>query len=170
MWFRQHGVDAGKLVPRQLWRRAACEECALPCGFSEEATCYVSPECFADDDPYADFIVHEATHIFHNRKRATVGLCETRKKEWLLDIEYLKRETFAYACEAYARVFARGSPAEQLALVDAYDRGVRISDERMDVAEVVSIVRATAAARNGWKVILARCAPTRRQAANYGAK
>lgn len=89
----------------------------------------------------------------------------------MLDIEYLKRETFAYACEAYARVLARGkNPAEQLALVDAYDRGVRISDERMDVAEVVSIVRATAAARNGWKVILARCAPTRRQAANYGAK
>jgi hypothetical protein len=41
---------------------------------------------------------------------------------------------------------------------------VRISEERVDTAEVASIVRAAAAARNGWKVILARCAPTRRPA------
>ena len=41
-------------------------------------------------------------------KRATIGLRETRTKEWLLDIEYRKRETFAYSCEAYARVLERG--------------------------------------------------------------
>ena len=29
-------------------------------GLSEETTCYVSPEYFAEDDPFADFIVHEA--------------------------------------------------------------------------------------------------------------
>jgi hypothetical protein len=68
-------------------------------GLSEETTCFVSPEYFAEDDPFADFIVHEAAHIFHNCKRATIGLRETRTKEWLLDIEYRKRETFAYACE-----------------------------------------------------------------------
>jgi hypothetical protein len=56
-------------------------------GFSEETTCYVSPEYFAEDDPFADFIVHEAAHIYHNCKRATIGLRETRTKEWLLDIE-----------------------------------------------------------------------------------
>jgi hypothetical protein len=75
---------------------------------SEETTCYVSPEYFAEDDPFADFIVHEAAHIFHNCKRATIGLRETRTKVWLLDIEYRKRETFAYSCEAYARVLQRG--------------------------------------------------------------
>ncbi len=62
-------------------------------GLSEETTCYFSPEYFAEDDPFADFIVHEAAHIFHNCKRATIGLRETRTKVWLFDIEYRKRET-----------------------------------------------------------------------------
>ncbi|MEO8211615.1 MAG: hypothetical protein ABI560_00390 [Myxococcales bacterium] len=130
-------------------------------GLSEETTCYVSPEYFAEGDPFADFIVHEAAHIFHNCKRGTVGLRETRTKEWLLDIEYRKRETFAYSCEAYARVLERAkNPAERRALAETYGRTVRISEERVDPAELASIVEAAAAARNGWKVILARCAPT----------
>jgi hypothetical protein len=133
-------------------------------GLSEETTCYVSPAHFAEDDPFADFIVHEVAHVFHNCKRATIGLRETRTKEWLLDIDYWKRETFACACEAYAGVFKLGKrPAERLALAEEYRRGVCISEERVDADEVSSIVRAAATARNGWKVILARCAPTRRQ-------
>ena len=140
-------------------------------GLSEETTCYVSPEYFAEDDPFADFIVHEVAHVFHNCKRATIGLRETRTKKWLLDIEYRKRETFAYACEAYAGVLERGKrPAERLALAEEYGRSVRISEERVDAGEVASIVRAAAAAPNGWKVILARCAPTCRPAANFGAE
>jgi hypothetical protein len=132
-------------------------------GLSEETTCYVSPEYFAEDDPFADFIVHEVAHIFHNCKRATVGLPETRTRVWLLDIEYRKRETFAYSCEAFARVLERGkSPTQRQALAEEYGRAVRISDERVETAEVASIVRAAAAARNDWKAILARCAPTRR--------
>jgi hypothetical protein len=132
-------------------------------GLSEETTCYVSPEYFAEDDPFADFIVHEVAHIFHNCKRATIGLPETRAKVWLLDIEYRKRETFAYSCEAYARVLERGkSPAQRRTLAEEYCRAVHISDERVDSAEVASIVREAATARNGWKIILARCATTRR--------
>jgi hypothetical protein len=135
-------------------------------GLSEETTCYVSPEYFAEDDPFADFIVHEVAHIFHNCKRATIGLRETRTKEWLLDIEYRKRETFAYSCEAYARVLQRGkSPSERRALAEDYGRTEHISEERADIAEVASIIREAAAARNGWKVILARCAPIRRRSA-----
>ena len=42
-------------------------------GLSEETTCYVSPEYFAEDDPFADFIVHEAAHIFHNCKVSVRG-------------------------------------------------------------------------------------------------
>lgn len=140
-------------------------------GLSEETTCYVSPEYFAEDDPFADFIVHEAAHVFHNRKRATIGLRQTRTKQWLLDIEYRKRETFAYACEAYACVLARGKrPAERLALAEEYGRVVRISEERVDAFEVATIVRAAAAARNGWKVILARCAPRHRPTVKSGAE
>jgi hypothetical protein len=72
-------------------------------GLSEETTCYVSPEYFAEDDPFADFIAHEAAHIFHNCKRATIGLSETRTKEWSLDIEYRKRETFVLVRSLLAR-------------------------------------------------------------------
>lgn len=132
-------------------------------GMSEETTCYVSADYFVEEDPFADFIVHEAAHIFHNCKRVTVGLPETRTKEWLLKIEFRKRETFAYACEAYARVLERAkSPSQRRALAAEYGSAVRISDERADPTEVAAIVAEAAAARNGWKVILARCAPVRR--------
>ena len=130
-------------------------------GMSEETTCYVSPDYFADDDPFADFIVHEAAHIFHNCKRRTIGLHETRTKEWLLDIEFRKRETFAYSCEAYARIVARAkSPAERRILAVEYGSKRRISAEHVEPVEVASIVAEAANARNGWTVILARCAPT----------
>lgn len=129
-------------------------------GLSEETTCYVSPEYFTEDDPFADFVVHKAAHIFHNCKRRTAGLRETRTKEWLLDIEWRKRETFAYSCEAYFRVLQRGKNApERRALAEEFGRTVRISDDRVDAAEVASIVAEAAGARNGWKAILARCAP-----------
>jgi len=132
-------------------------------GLSEETTCYVSPDYFAEEDPFADFIVHEAAHVFHNCKRANVGLRATRTKEWLLDIEYRQRETFAYSCEAYARVLDRSkTPSERRALAADYGGRVRISDERVDPAQVAEIVAEAAAARNGWKVILSRCAPKSR--------
>jgi hypothetical protein len=130
-------------------------------GISEETTCYVSPDYFAEDDPFADFVVHEAAHIFHNCKRRRIGLRETRTKEWLLDIEYRQRETFAYSCEAYACIVARAkSPAERRDLAAVYGSERRISEERVEPSEVASIVAEAASARNGWKVILARCAPT----------
>jgi hypothetical protein len=57
-------------------------------GLSEATTCYVSHEYFRNDDWYADFVVHEAAHVFHNCKRATIGLRETRTKEFLLNIDF----------------------------------------------------------------------------------
>jgi hypothetical protein len=131
-------------------------------GMSQDRTCYVSPAYFAEDDPFADFIVHEVAHIFHNCKRRTIGLPETRRKEWLLDIEFCKRETFAYSCEAYARVLTRAkNAADRRSLAADYGSVARISAERVDPAEVAEILGEAAAARNGWKVILARCAPAR---------
>jgi hypothetical protein len=129
-------------------------------GFSEETACYVSSEYFIDNDPFADFIVHEVAHVFHNCKRSTIGLSETRTKQWLLDIDFQKRETFAYACEAYARLCVRAKhPAERRLLAEEYSRVARISDERVDADEVARIVLAATEVQNGWKVILARCAP-----------
>ncbi len=164
----EHGYDSSawtlaNLYLASLGAELLGEDAPRLVGLSEETTCYVSPDYFAEDDPFADFLVHEAAHIFHNCKRATVGLRETRTKEWLLDIEYPKRETFAYSCEAYARVLERAkSPSERRALAADYGSTVRISEERVDPAEVAGIVAEAAAARNGWKVILARCAPTSR--------
>lgn len=140
-------------------------------GMSEGTTCFVSPAYFAEYDPFADFIVHEAAHIFHNCKRETVGLRATRRREWLLEIEFRKRETFAYSCEAFSRVLDRSrSPAGRRALADTFATTVRVPDERVDAAEVADIVREAAAARNGWKVILGRCAPkSRPRATSSGA-
>ncbi|MGC9986909.1 MAG: hypothetical protein ABSF35_25245 [Polyangia bacterium] len=129
-------------------------------GLSEETTCFVSLKYFKMEDPFADFVVHEAAHIFHNCKRRTIGLAEKRKREWLLDIEYQKRETFAYACEAYARILERApKPQDRPALATEYASKVRVSGERVDTVEVNSILADACAARNGWKIILARCAP-----------
>ena len=164
----EHGFDSSAWTLANLYLASLGadllgEDAPRLVGLSEETTCFVSPEYVAEDDPFADFIVHEAAHIFHNCKRATVGLRETRTKEWLLDIEYRRRETFAYSCEAYARVLERGkNPTERRALAQEYGSTVRISEERVDAAEVASIVQAAAAARSGWKVILSRCAPTSR--------
>ncbi|QQR48530.1 hypothetical protein JKA73_08580 [Myxococcus xanthus] len=132
-------------------------------GISEHTTCYVSLAYFEEESPFADFLVHEAAHVFHNCKRRTVGLLETRRREWLLDIDFRKRETFAYACEAYSRLVEAGlSPQARLALAEEYAARAAPSDERVSVAEVVELVREAAAARNGWKRILARCAPETR--------
>ncbi len=120
-------------------------------GLSVDTTCYVSPGYFADDDPFADFIVHEATHIFHNCKRATIGLRGTRTREWLLDIDYQKRETFAYSCEAFARVVERGKGgAGRLALAEEFSAGdLGFADDRVEEREVAGIVKEAAGVRNG---------------------
>lgn len=134
-------------------------------GLSEETTCFVSIQCFSESDPFADFVVHEVAHIFHNCKRDTAGLPITRRREWLLDIEFRKRETFAYACEAYARIAGQTLDlARRAALAREYGRDPRISDVRVDAAEVAEILLEAAPTRNGWKVILARCAPPTRSA------
>ena len=67
-----------------------------------------------------------------------------------------------YSCEGYACVLERGkNPAERRALAEEYGRALRIFEERVDAAEVASIVRAATEVRNGWKIILKRCAPNR---------
>jgi hypothetical protein len=120
-------------------------------GFSQDTTCYVSPQYFREDHPFADFIVHEAAHVFHNCRRSTLGLKETRSKVWLLDIEYRKRETFAYSCEAYSRILKLGKrPADRQALADEFGRTVSIADECAENDEVARVVRSASAARNGW--------------------
>jgi hypothetical protein len=128
-------------------------------GLSQETTCFVSAEYFAEQDQFADFVVHEVAHIFHNCKRSALGLRETRTKEWLLPIDFQERETFAYSCEAHACILRRAKSApERRALADEYARTVRVPDKRVDSKAVADIVREAAESRNGWKVISSRCA------------
>lgn len=131
-------------------------------GLSEETICYVSAEYFRPDSRFEDFVVHEAAHIFHNCKRRAIGLRETRKREWLLDLEFGKRETFAYACEAYSRILEHGGgPANRRRLLAELAQGPMPAKAHVDADEYVDILREAVTARNGWKRILERCSPPR---------
>lgn len=131
-------------------------------GLSEETTCYVSAEYFRPDGRFEDFVVHEAAHIFHNCKRRTIGLRETRRREWLLELEFAKRETFAYACEAYSRILEHGDgPADRRRLLAELAQGPMPVEEHIDADECVDILREAVGARNGWKRILEQCSPPR---------
>ena len=132
-------------------------------GLSLETTCYVSLDYFRTKERLSDFVLHEAAHIFHNCKRRTIGLREIRGREWLLDIDFTSRETFAYACEAYGRIIELvESGADRRALMAEIENGSMPPDDRVDAGEYVDILREAVANRNGWKRILARCAPCRK--------
>lgn len=129
-------------------------------GLSEETTCYLSTDYWSDSDRFADFLVHEMAHVFHNCKRTTAGLRETRRREWLLDIDFGKRETFAYACEAYSRLGElSGTKTGRRALLEELSDQGPPPDERVDEDEYMAILREAVEAKNGWKRILARCSP-----------
>lgn len=126
-------------------------------GLSEGTRCYVSATYFKEEDPYADFVVHEAAHVFHNWKREHTGLPFTRKCEWLLPIEFSRRETFAYACEAYSRIVegTRRPKERRERLADYAEKHMPSGIE--DSGELVAILTEAVKAKNGWRRILARC-------------
>jgi hypothetical protein len=126
-------------------------------GLGEETASYISLKYFGEDDPFADYIVHEMAHLFHNWKRASIGLRETRRKEFLLSISFAKREIFAFACEAYSRILELGkTPSARRKSFERFSRESRIptGEER---EELLQILGAAAEARNGWKKILKMC-------------
>ena len=127
-------------------------------GLSEATTFYVSMAYFRDGDAFADWVVHEAAHVFHNWKRSRVGLPHTRTREFLLQIAFAKREVFAYACEAYARILERAqSPADRSRLHAEYARKWVPEAEGLDRSELVEVLGEAVDARNGWKRIVRRC-------------
>jgi len=133
-----------------------------PCvvGLSQETTCYVSMRYFEADGRFEDFVVHEAAHIFHNCQRITIGLPEVGRSQWLLDIDFHKRETFAYCCEAYSRIVASASNRrEKIALAESVAEFEMPPDEDVDPDEYLDILRDACSARNGWTRIRERCAP-----------
>ena len=132
---------------------------------SQATSCYVSADYFGEQRRFDDYVIHEAAHVLHNWKRRNTGLPETRTREWLLEIEFKKRETFAYSCEAYGWIVEHArTRGERIAMGQEYAAGVdRFGDEDLDASELASIVADACEARSGWKVILRRCAAERRR-------
>jgi hypothetical protein len=122
-------------------------------------TCFVSMDYFRANHRFADFVVHDAAHIFHNCKRRTLGLPETRGPNGC------SRSTSRSARPSPTRVrptaVFSSSPM-------APTRGASyISNSRVDPSwemrwrarDYLEAVRAAIAARNGSKRILHACAP-----------
>ncbi len=129
-------------------------------GLSANSVAYVSTELFTASGLFDDFVVHEAAHMLHDGKRRLLGLPGGRRREWLVEVAFKERETFAYACEAYSRIVARArGPKARIAEADEYARDVQFPMEAVDTQRVSEILREACAGRAGWKVIRARCAP-----------
>jgi len=98
-----------------------------------------------------------------------IGLPTIRGREWLLDIDYHKRELFAYACEAYGCIAALGStPTSRKALLAEIEADWTPPDDRVDVDEYLTTLHEAVGARNGWKRILERCRPPPRRRVKPG--
>jgi hypothetical protein len=136
-------------------------------GLSEDRTCYVSMAYFRSENRFEDFVVHEAAHVFHNCKREMIGLAKIRGREWLLEIEFRKRELFAYACEAYSCLLGLGGTSRR-ALLAEIETDWSLPDDRVDVDEFLTTLHEAVDSRNGWKRILERCRPPSGRLADAG--
>ena len=131
-------------------------------GFSENFRSYITPQYFEQLEPFVDFLVHECAHVLHDARLETVGLRATRSRERLVELEFRERESFAYACEAYATIAAGRSAAERQDLATQLRVRRPYPTWAVDVAKVETIVSEAAPMRNGWKHVLERCAPAER--------
>lgn len=128
-------------------------------GMSVGTKCYVSMSYFDQCQPFDDYVVHEAAHLFHNSKREPIGLPTSRKSEWLLPIAFSKRELFAYSCEVYSRILVLSKDKrERLLEFDKAKDSFRPDDERVDPDQLFLILGEAIQARSGWKIILSHCA------------
>lgn len=134
-------------------------------GMNDRLDSYIIADEVFPSVPFMDVFVHEAAHAFHNCKRARLGLEATRHREWLLNIAYGKRETFAYACEAYSCIVADAhSVRDRLSYLEELRRSPPPPDDRVDYAEYLQILAHAIEGRNGWRRILTACAPAPRRA------
>ncbi len=128
-------------------------------GMSVGTKCYVSMSYFDKSQPFDDYVVHEAAHLFHNSKRKPIGLHVSRKSEWLLPIAFSKRELFAYSCEVYSRILLLSKDKrERLLEFEKAKDSFYPDDERVDTNQLFFILREAVEARAGWKTILSHCA------------
>jgi len=123
-------------------------------GRSIDQTCYVFPSYFDEENPFADVVVHEAAHLLHNCKRQRAGLLHSQTREWLLTIDYAKRETFTHVCGACSRIIDQAfRPAERARRCTPHAANHVPACDEIDPEELVSILRESVGARNGWQRI-----------------
>ena len=94
-------------------------------------------------------------------RKLTVAPCSDLfpKREFLLNIKFAMRETFAFGCEVYGRILELGgSVKERRSLLEKFARESSIAEEGEERTELLAILSAAVEARNGWKKILERCA------------
>ncbi len=133
-------------------------------GMSSGDKCYISTDYFYEKCPFADFLVHEAAHTFHNIRRDAAGLPLPRRGyKWLLLLDFNKRELFAYACEVYSRIITLGATRkERLSSIEEYSCKVKLPAGYVGKNELIALLKEAVGARNGWKRILKRCSPDKR--------
>jgi hypothetical protein len=121
-------------------------------GVSAGEYAHVRASALSTDDPYCDVVVHEGAHLLHYLKPARYGLYVRRGQERFVDVEFRKRELFAFACEAYSRVARKGSRKARILSAERMEADAKSfpSDE---IAAIAALVGAAAQARNGWRVI-----------------
>ena len=113
---------------------------------------HVRWSAYQTDDPYSDVVVHEAAHMLHYLKPSHHGFKVRRGQERFVDVEFVHRELFAYACEAYSRVVLQGARKSRIAFAEKM-LDEAFSFPRTELKEVAALVLDAARARNGWRVI-----------------
>ena len=163
LWL-SYGLGSGQPLPREL---------SAPSRSSEDAPSHRWAERGDDllrlvgllqrvEDPFDDFVVHEAAHIFHNCKRRTVGLAQTPPARVAARHRVPKaRDVRVRLRGLQPRPRAWQQPAARRLLLPEIEEGPVPPDDRVDPVEYIDILREAIAARNGWKRILRRCSPAK---------
>jgi hypothetical protein len=121
-------------------------------GVSAGNFAHVRLSAYETKDPYSDVIVHEAAHLLHYLKPAHYGLHVRRGQERFVDIEFCRRELFAFACEAYSRVVRHNERKSRISFAEEMKERA-LSFPRDQIEEVAALVLSASRARNGWRVI-----------------
>ena len=107
-------------------------------------------------------------NVIERSRRAHDALIQALVAEVMRRAKTRPAPDLAEASDGVAFVERTRDRAGRDALAREYGRDVHISEVRVDPAEVADILREAAPRRNGWKVILARCAPLTRSPARAG--
>jgi hypothetical protein len=121
-------------------------------GLCAAGRAWVLPRAFTATVPFTDVVVHEVAHLLHTLQPADVGLAGAPGP--LLAVPPRRRETFAYACEAWATL-AGAAPEDRHARVDAFRATRAVDDARVDRARLDALLVAGAGTGNGWGEIRA---------------